>query len=108
MKELILKKEGERLTASLNCEIDHHTAKLLREEIDVAMRSGEVKVLILDFSGVGFMDSSGIGLILGRANTAEEIGASVRLCGLSPSLIRIVRMSGIEKIQSITVEKRGV
>ena len=104
MKEVRICENGERLTAYLTCEIDHHTAKTVREEIDRAMESSRARVLALDFSGVGFMDSSGIGLILGRVSRAEELGISVRLCGLSPTLSRLVRMAGIERLKSITVE----
>ena len=63
-------KEGV-LTAFLAGEIDHHSAREMREQIDEAAQKHKPYCLRLDFSQVPFMDSSGIGLILGR----------VRLCG---------------------------
>ncbi len=61
-----LKSEGEILIAEIIGEIDHHTARVLREEIDTKIIRTTPTVLVLDFEKVTFMDSSGIGLIMGR------------------------------------------
>ena len=90
------------LTAHINCEIDHHTASRLRGRIDREMFATRPQVLCLDFGEVRFMDSSGIALILGRAETASAMGARVHLDGLSVSLFKLVRLSGIEKIKNLT------
>ncbi len=92
---------GRTLTAYIGCEIDHHTAKKIRENIDRRMFLCRPTTLVMDFSGVGFMDSSGIALILGRAEVAEELGATVELCGLSESLCKLVRLSGIERVKNL-------
>ena len=68
---------GEFLTAALTGEIDHHTAALLRSKIDEQIDRRLPQKLILDFSGVGFMDSSGIGLILGRSKRMQAAGGPV-------------------------------
>ena len=102
MKECEIIKNGKRLIAKITCEIDHHTAKSIREAIDTSLNNG-FSVLELDFSGVSFMDSSGIGLIIGRAAKAEEIGASIDVTGLSPRLRRLVCMSGVERLSNIYV-----
>lgn len=104
MKEVTVRKEGDTLTAALTCEIDHHTAKSVRAAVDDALISLRPRVLVLDFRGVSFMDSSGLGLILGRVDKADRIGASVRICGMSTMLSKIVRLSGIEKIKNLTIE----
>ena len=93
------------LTARLQCEIDHHTASGLRERIDGQMFRHRPELLILDFSGVRFMDSSGLGLIIGRSEVAAAIGASVRLTGLSPAVTRLLRLSGLERIKNVTIGK---
>jgi stage II sporulation protein AA (anti-sigma F factor antagonist) len=90
------------LTAIILCEIDHHTASRLRGRIDREMFAVRPQVLCLDFGEVRFMDSSGIALILGRAETASAMGARVHLDGLSVSLFKLVRLSGIEKIKNLT------
>lgn len=103
MKELNLTKEKGVLTARITCELDHHTAKAVRAAIDEALVQGEAELLVLDFSGVPFMDSSGLGLIIGRADRAAAIGASVRVVGLLPSLRRLVSLSGLGKLANLTV-----
>jgi stage II sporulation protein AA (anti-sigma F factor antagonist) len=94
------------LTARICCEIDHHTARLVREKIDRALTERKPRQLILDFSEVGFMDSSGIGLIIGRAERAGDIGVSVRVEGLSPTLSRLLRIAGLERIKNLTVIRK--
>ena len=60
------------LTAVLSGEIDHHTAQGMREEIDFTVNQSKPKKLILSFEHVGFMDSAGIGLIIGRYKRRYE------------------------------------
>lgn len=104
MKECAVKKEGASLFAKITCEIDHHTAKVIRESIDRELLDKSIKDLTLDFSAVSFMDSSGIGLILGRAAKAEQIGAKVNVIGLCTSLRRLICMSGMERIANIEIK----
>ena len=96
-------RKGTALIARISCEIDHHTAGRLRTRIDRALFAERPKVLCLDFSGVRFMDSSGIALILGRVESANAVGAKVHLDALSPTLYKLVRLSGIERIRNLTV-----
>ena len=96
--------EGDFLTARLFGEIDHHLAVGLREGIDGMLYRKKPKRLILDYSGVGFMDSSGIGLIIGRADVAEGMGCEVRVSGLSAHLKKLVRLSGVGKLKNLTIE----
>ena len=70
---------GETLYAFLAGEIDHDTAQNLRIQLDDAMISRSPRTVILDFGGVGFMDSSGVGLILGRQRIARTLGAVLRV-----------------------------
>ena len=91
------------LTARISCEIDHHTAARLRTRIDRELFIERPNMLCLDFSEVRFMDSSGIALILGRVESAGAVGAKVNLVGLSPTLFKLVRLSGIERIKNLTV-----
>ena len=91
--------------ARLRCEIDHHTARQIREKIDREIFAHRPPIVYLDFSGVRFMDSSGIGLIIGRSQVAEATGSGVRLVGLSPTLMKLIRISGIEKIKNICIGK---
>ena len=102
-KDVTLTAEGRELSVNLSGEIDHHTAKIYRTKIDASLFQGRPEVLRLDFSKVKFMDSSGIGLIIGRAAKAETVCASVEVRGLSPRLEKIVRMAGIERIPNVNI-----
>ena len=90
---------GEFLTAALTGEIDHHTAALLRSKIDEQIDRRLPQKLILDFSGVGFMDSSGIGLILGRSKRMQAEGGQVMVRGVSPQINRMLRLANIQAEQ---------
>lgn len=104
MRDLELKRKGNALEAVIQCELDHHKAIGIREEIDRALLSDKPKTLTLDFSAVPFMDSSGIGLIIGRADKATQIGCQVRVSGLKQNLLRLVRLSGISKLENVKID----
>lgn len=96
-------KRNRTLVAALSCEIDHHSVGRLRQRIDRELFLEKPDMLALDFSQVRFMDSSGIALILGRVETSAAVGAKVHLDGLSPTLYKLVRLSGIERVKNLTV-----
>ena len=93
----------DRLIAHLHGEIDHHSARAVREKIDRETFLFRPRVLVIDLSGVGFMDSSGIALILGRVEVAAASGGVVAVTGASPALTRLIRLSGIEKVKGLSV-----
>ncbi len=104
MKDVKIEHSGDRLTVFMGGDIDHHSAKFIREAADSAIKNRKPKTLIIDFSKVEFMDSSGIGFIIGRASEARRMGADeVLVAGLSPALMKLVRMAGIEKIQGVRI-----
>lgn len=93
------------IIASLPSEIDHHIAKGVREMIDGKLFLKKPELLVLDFSGVKFMDSSGIGLIIGRKEVAESLGCCIRISGLSDRNRHLLRLSGIEKLGGVSIDK---
>ena len=93
------------ISAALSGEIDHHTAKALRDEIDSAIIRVQPQLLDLDFSAVSFMDSSGIGLIMGRCRLMDEHGGNVRICGASGHLKKVLKLSGIDRIAAVETAK---
>ena len=97
-------KQGE-LIALLDGEIDHHGARELREEIDAAAQRTKPRLLTLDFSGVQFMDSSGVGLIIGRYKTMHARGGVASASGLHPPVDRLFRLAGLHRI--IQIEPSG-
>ncbi|MGN0621471.1 MAG: anti-sigma factor antagonist [Porcipelethomonas sp.] len=90
-----------RITALLSGEIDHHNAKGLRLEIDFSIREEHPRELILDFSEVDFMDSSGIGLVMGRYKLMKEFGGAVTVRNPSSQIKKVMKISGIEKLAAI-------
>ena len=91
------------LNIHLSGVIDHHTVRKVRDEIDSEIYKGVVKQVVLDFSGVDFMDSSGLGLILGRYTKITDMGGRLTLRGLSDDIMKIIKLSGVEKF--IPIEK---
>ena len=92
---------GEVVTAYLSGEIDHHTARYMRETIDNAIELNMPSLLVLDFSGVSFMDSSGIGLVMGRYRNLQKTGASLHVSGTSANIYKVMKLSGIEKLAKL-------
>ena len=99
--ELVFEYEKHTLHARLSGEIDHHSAVLLREEIDRELFSRQPSALVLDLSCVSFMDSSGLGLVMGRYTKAAELGCKFALQGCSDRIKKIFAMSGMDKIISV-------
>ena len=91
----------QKMPAYLDGDIDHHNAAFIREEIDNEIMSSKPEVLKLDFDKVTFMDSSGIGLVMGRYRTISLYGGKLIVSNLSPQFYRIMKLSGIEKIATI-------
>lgn len=98
-----LRCENGTLTAALTGEIDHHNAKAAREAIDKAVFKHRPTRLALELSGVGFMDSSGLGLILGRCALCEELGIAVTLESPSLRVRKVLAVAGIDRLQNLTV-----
>ena len=93
--ERIFEIEGDKLIVKLSGEIDHHVAALLRRDIDDEMELYQTTDLILDFSRVTFMDSSGIGMVLGRYKKVAAKGGSVTVRNASRLVKQILDMSGV-------------
>jgi stage II sporulation protein AA (anti-sigma F factor antagonist) len=86
------------LTVSLQGELDHHNALMWREKLDGVFDRSGCRHLIFDLANVSFMDSSGIGMIIGRYKSAQEKGGKVALAGLNDQLKRLYDISGLQKI----------
>ncbi len=103
---VMVKRKNNVLTAFVKGEIDHHTAPEIRESIDDAFVMAEnTELLVLDFSDVTFMDSSGVGLVMGRYRLVAGKGKKLRVDNLSPRDYKIMKMSGIEKLAEINQRK---
>lgn len=90
--------EDNVLTVYLAGEIDQHTTKSLRQEIDSQTEALRPRTLCLDFNKVRFMDSSGIGLIMGRFRQMSLMGGNMKIVNLPSNIKRVVNLSGIQTL----------
>lgn len=90
-----IKIDGSHMTAVLNGDIDHHSARGMRRELDDMIARCQPELLIIDMSGVDFMDSSGVGLILGRLRAVRAYGGDVAVRGASQETAAVIKLSGL-------------
>ncbi len=93
-----------RLTVILSGEIDHHNASALRSEADCEIQSRLLPNVSLDFGNVTFMDSSGIGFVLGRYKIVESYGGAVEVINLSARLYSMMKLAGLEKLMKLKMK----
>lgn len=82
-------------------EIDHHTTEKIRRKADDEITRFMPRKVIFDFNKVTFMDSAGIGMVLGRYKMIKMLGGNLEMENVSPSMKKIFDMSGITKICAI-------
>lgn len=91
-------RDGERLVVGLDGELDHFCAQHIRRELDALIQDSQIRHLILDFSQLTFMDSSGIGVILGRYRILRDRGGRVSVIHMNKHIARIFHMSGMNRV----------
>lgn len=96
--------EGECLIIEMKGDIDHHNASKIREEAKLMLSYHPVREMVMDFKDAGFMDSSAIGLVLGRYIDAKETGADLRLVNTCERVKKMLKLGGIYKLQGIEIE----
>ena len=89
---------GQMLVIHLPRELDHHNCRNLRYETDLLLSENYITRIIFDFSQTEFMDSSGIGVILGRYRILRDRGGKMAVCHMNPHIARIFHMSGMDRI----------
>ena len=87
-------------------ELDHHSALPIRQQADDIMMHQNIREVIMDFSGTDFMDSSGIGVIMGRYKKIFMLGGEVCAVHTSERMKKILTMSGVTKIMQIYEEEK--
>jgi len=86
------------LIVTLRGELDHHSAGNVKELLEELIKNRGPENLIFDFTNLTFMDSSGVGMLIGRYKLISAIGGKVCICGASRTVDRLLTMSGIKKI----------
>lgn len=100
-----IQNKGEVLYCFLSGEIDHHTAAGIRKKIDESLENTMPSLLMLDFGGVTFMDSSGIGLVMGRYRILSRIGGKVHIANPPENIYKLFSVCSIEQIATIDKPK---
>ena len=101
MLQITQRRQEGTLIAVYTGELDHHAARAAIEQTEDLLVLFPCEKLVLDLSELTFMDSSGIGLILGRVRLLQFWKGHVVLCGLSPNLGKMVELSGIASLAAI-------
>ena len=96
--EINISEQSRFLIVRIQGELDHHSADDIRTKADKAFARSQARHIIFDFRHVTFMDSSGIGMIIGRYKMLSAAGGKVFAVGISDSLKRIFEISGLQKI----------
>lgn len=96
--DINLERIGKVLLIRLEGELDHHTAEQLRTQVTEKLVDGQVKHIVLNLEQLSFMDSSGLGVILGRYKQIKANDGEMVVCAISSSVKRLFEMSGLFKI----------
>ncbi|GGJ59458.1 stage II sporulation protein AA (anti-sigma F factor antagonist) [Anoxybacillus voinovskiensis] len=94
------------LLVRLSGELDHHTAEALREKVTDLMETKPIRHIVLNLSELTFMDSSGLGVILGRYKQIKNVGGEMIVCAISPAIKRLFDMSGLFKIIRLEADEQ--
>lgn len=95
--QMTFSKKHKTLIAHIAGELDQHAAKEIRQRLDAELERGFLN-LLFDLSALTFMDSAGIGVIIGRFKNVQAAGGQVLLAGAGPQVQRVLKISGIEKL----------
>lgn len=93
--------QGVSLVIRLPVEVDHHNAEELKSTADRLIQENNIRCIIFDFGQTVFMDSSGIGMIMGRYKNLRFMGGTVMAVRVNERMRRILTMSGIYKVMDI-------
>lgn len=93
-----IENENDEMVAYLSGDIDHHSAKSIREQIDSEVTQMSVKKLTLDFKDVTFMDSSGIGLVMGRYKLLKSQNGTIAIANCSIHIKKVMKLAGLDKL----------
>lgn len=104
---LLLSDDGSILRIELGGEIDHHSAIWVRSEIDALIAKERPRKSVIDLSKIEFMDSSGIGLIMGRYTRMQAVGGELFVSRPNERVMKIFLMAGLDRLVKIETEEEA-
>ena len=96
--EIRFRKKNKTIIIMVSGEIDHHTSKELKRQTESAFIEMAAKNIIFHFEKVTFMDSSGIGMLIGRYKQLQSIGGRISVVAVNEKITEIIRLSGLSKL----------
>ena len=96
--ELSFKRKNKTIIILVSGEIDHHTSKELRQQTESALMQMGGRNIIYGFEQVTFMDSSGIGMMIGRYKQLQMLGGRLAIVGADDKILEIIRLSGLMQL----------
>ncbi len=105
--DLTVWNEKDKLYVRVSGEMDHHAVKDTRREVDELIVRNRPETLLLDLSRIDFMDSSGLGFVLGRLRKMNELKGTVTVLNPARRVEEMLRMAGAEKLVKIVHSDRG-
>ena len=106
-ERIVYEMRGEDLIVRIKGEIDHHSAVLVRTGIDEEIMIRRPKQVLLELSSVDFMDSSGLGLIMGRYALIKQFGGTLSVLNPSLAVVKIMKLAGMERMVPIKKTKEN-
>ena len=106
MKTEYIKKD-KLLILKITEEIDHHSCEKIKKRADYEIQIHIPKKVIFDFENVNFMDSSGIGMVLGRHKLISMFGGKTSMMNVKPAIKKVFEMSGVLKLIPIQEDNIG-
>ncbi len=96
------------VTVGLAGELDHYTALDIRAQLDAILRDPTIRHMVLDLGQMTFMDSSGIGVLLGRLRVLQARGGTLSVARMQPQVEKLFYLSGLQRVIGITEIGREV
>ncbi len=100
-------KEDKKLTFKLTEDIDQHTVEKVRRKMDNEIKGYIPRKVVFDFSNISFMDSAGIGMVLGRYKLVKMLNGNLEIINVNKSMKKIFDMSGVSRIIDIKEEDKN-
>ena len=97
---------GDTLIVHVGGEMDHHSAVAVRTEVDARIAAARPQRVMLELSSIDFMDSSGLGLIMGRFALVKKYGGTFSVLDPSPAVLKIITLAGMERMVTILRTKK--
>lgn len=98
--------KGNILLVRLKGELDHHEANDLKNRWQQEIKKNDILHIVLNLKELDFMDSSGLGVILGRYKEIKQMSGEMVICDISPTVNRLFEMSGLFKIMRLAEGER--